>query len=227
MVSKASVDLPLPESPVNTVSVSRGMWTSMFLRLFSLAPLIKIYFTKLIAYTFNRFGFSDRSQLPHERIRAAAVVFREELALLPEKTGEVFVHGGRLARGRDKFAERHPEVFPFGGGRQQFALPLRAVEHDEVAFRRRAVRPVHHAAELQRGDAQPRLLFRLAHGGAGEALAALDVPAREDEPVPLPLSALFDGDEIGALFPHHHHDGEFGLLGAAHSSFLRAMSPAM
>src|SRR5213594_506178 len=38
MVSKASEDLPEPESPVRTTSWSRGSSTSMFLRLCSRAP---------------------------------------------------------------------------------------------------------------------------------------------------------------------------------------------
>src|SRR5215510_3655445 len=38
MVSKASEDLPEPERPVNTISRSRGISTSMFLRLCSRAP---------------------------------------------------------------------------------------------------------------------------------------------------------------------------------------------
>src|SRR5690348_5746623 len=38
MVSKASDDLPEPDSPVITVRLSRGMSTSMFLRLCSRAP---------------------------------------------------------------------------------------------------------------------------------------------------------------------------------------------
>ena len=42
MVSKARLDFPLPESPVNTTSFSRGISRSMFLRLFSLAPFIKM-----------------------------------------------------------------------------------------------------------------------------------------------------------------------------------------
>src|SRR6266567_350671 len=40
MVSKASEDLPEPERPVNTTSWSRGISTSMFLRLCSRAPRI-------------------------------------------------------------------------------------------------------------------------------------------------------------------------------------------
>src|SRR3954453_5214600 len=42
MVSKASEDLPEPDSPVNTTSLSRGILTSTFLRLCSRAPRIVI-----------------------------------------------------------------------------------------------------------------------------------------------------------------------------------------
>src|SRR5205085_453156 len=42
MVSKAREDLPEPESPVNTTSWSRGISTSIFLRLCSRAPRIAI-----------------------------------------------------------------------------------------------------------------------------------------------------------------------------------------
>src|ERR1700693_5917119 len=38
MVSKARLDLPLPERPVMTISLSRGISTSRFLRLCSRAP---------------------------------------------------------------------------------------------------------------------------------------------------------------------------------------------
>src|SRR6476646_8795409 len=39
MVSNASDDLPEPDRPVMTTSLSRGIWMSMFLRLCSRAPL--------------------------------------------------------------------------------------------------------------------------------------------------------------------------------------------
>src|ERR1700722_4654439 len=42
MVSKASDDLPEPDRPVNTTSRSRGISTSMFLRLCSRAPRMVI-----------------------------------------------------------------------------------------------------------------------------------------------------------------------------------------
>src|SRR5258705_8243123 len=42
MVSKASDDLPEPDSPVKTTSLSRGISRSMFLRLCSRAPRIVI-----------------------------------------------------------------------------------------------------------------------------------------------------------------------------------------
>src|SRR5579863_10074031 len=38
MVSKARLDLPEPESPVTTISLSRGISTEMFLRLCTRAP---------------------------------------------------------------------------------------------------------------------------------------------------------------------------------------------
>ena len=38
MVSKARLDLPDPESPVTTISRSRGISTEMFLRLCTRAP---------------------------------------------------------------------------------------------------------------------------------------------------------------------------------------------
>ena len=44
MVSKASDDLPEPDRPVITTSLSRGISTSMFLRLCSRAPLTTIFF---------------------------------------------------------------------------------------------------------------------------------------------------------------------------------------
>src|SRR5581483_11818520 len=43
MVSKASEDLPEPDRPVNTTRLSRGMATSMFLRLCSRAPRMVIW----------------------------------------------------------------------------------------------------------------------------------------------------------------------------------------
>src|SRR5215472_8302225 len=43
MVSKASEDLPEPDSPVNTTNWSRGMATSTFLRLCSRAPRMVIW----------------------------------------------------------------------------------------------------------------------------------------------------------------------------------------
>ena len=42
MVSKASDDFPDPESPVKTISCSRGSSTVRFLRLCSRAPLMSI-----------------------------------------------------------------------------------------------------------------------------------------------------------------------------------------
>src|SRR4051812_11302766 len=48
MVSKASEDFPEPERPVTTTSLSRGISTSMFLRLCSRAPLTTILSIALV-----------------------------------------------------------------------------------------------------------------------------------------------------------------------------------
>src|ERR1700712_89353 len=45
MVSKARLDLPEPDRPVSTVSVSRGISTSTFLRLCSRAPRMEMFFS--------------------------------------------------------------------------------------------------------------------------------------------------------------------------------------
>ncbi len=44
-------DLPEPERPVRTVSVSRGISTSMFLRLCSRAPRMEMFFSKVHAFS--------------------------------------------------------------------------------------------------------------------------------------------------------------------------------
>ena len=44
MVSNASEDLPEPDNPVKTISLSLGISKSMFFKLCSLAPFINIFF---------------------------------------------------------------------------------------------------------------------------------------------------------------------------------------
>src|ERR1041384_2598374 len=52
MVSKASDDFPEPERPVITVSESRGISTSTFLRLCSRAPRMEMFFSMLFLTEF-------------------------------------------------------------------------------------------------------------------------------------------------------------------------------
>ena len=52
MVSKASDDFPDPDSPVNTTSLSRGISSDIFLRLFTRAPRTTIRFDA-IAFSFS------------------------------------------------------------------------------------------------------------------------------------------------------------------------------
>src|SRR5215470_4018155 len=64
MVSKASEDLPEPERPVNTTSLSRGISTSMFLRLCSRAPRM-VMARELVAVCWRRaFKISSISEFP-------------------------------------------------------------------------------------------------------------------------------------------------------------------
>ena len=52
MVSKANEDLPEPERPVKTINLSRGIFRSIFFKLFWLAPLITISSCSIIFDTF-------------------------------------------------------------------------------------------------------------------------------------------------------------------------------
>src|SRR5690606_22714091 len=51
---KASDDLPEPDSPVSTTSLSRGMTTSMFFRLWTLAPFMTMESCAMLATPFWR-----------------------------------------------------------------------------------------------------------------------------------------------------------------------------
>src|SRR5262245_50178169 len=61
MVSKASEDLPEPDSPVNTTSLSRGMSRSMFLRLCSRAPRMEIMRASRFSRPADLSALSNRS----------------------------------------------------------------------------------------------------------------------------------------------------------------------
>src|SRR5215475_12383216 len=64
MVSKASEDLPEPERPVNTTSLSRGISTSMFFRLCSRAPRMVIARRELADCWRRAFKISSMSACP-------------------------------------------------------------------------------------------------------------------------------------------------------------------
>src|SRR6185369_738522 len=99
MVSNASEDLPEPDRPVNTASLSRGISTSMFFRLCSRAPRIVIARVPDAAL-FWRFALSTSSisVFPGARRRAtfgrASPENREHapVVVMPErrKNGERF-----------------------------------------------------------------------------------------------------------------------------------------
>jgi hypothetical protein len=70
MVSKASDDLPEPDRPVNTTSLSRGISTSMFLRLCSRAPRMVI--ARMLLALCWRFALitSSISAFPDRQVQA-------------------------------------------------------------------------------------------------------------------------------------------------------------
>src|SRR6185312_16024287 len=74
MVSKASDDLPEPDRPVNTTSWSRGMVTSMFLRLCSRAPRMVMLRLSARAGRSERSGIWDLGNLA--KIRAPPRLMR-------------------------------------------------------------------------------------------------------------------------------------------------------
>src|SRR6266702_6787632 len=79
MVSKASEDLPEPDRPVNTTSLSRGISTSTFLRLCSRAPRIVIARRCDPAFCCWRFALITSSipvVLKESQRRAIAPTFR-------------------------------------------------------------------------------------------------------------------------------------------------------
>src|SRR6476659_6789103 len=87
MVSKASEDLPEPESPVTTTSLSRGISSEMFLRLCTLAPC-----TATVVRAVGCFGFAAL-ELIRRTLRVEEREFlHADIALLRELD-----RGGRLA----------------------------------------------------------------------------------------------------------------------------------
>src|SRR6187200_814293 len=74
MVSNARLDLPEPESPVTTISLSRGISTEMFLRLCTRAPC-----TAMVVRAGARDGFRLAVDRDLEAIRAALEVKEGQL----------------------------------------------------------------------------------------------------------------------------------------------------
>src|SRR5581483_5798043 len=70
MVSNASEDLPEPERPVNTTSLSRGISTSMFFKLCSRAPRMVIARNELADCWRRALRISSISAFPGARVAA-------------------------------------------------------------------------------------------------------------------------------------------------------------
>src|ERR1700760_1073042 len=86
MVSKASEDFPEPDRPVNTTSLSRGISTSMFLRLCSRAPRMRIA-RWLAAFCWRRAFRISSMGIPG---RGAALDFGYRLPRNVGRTGDEF-----------------------------------------------------------------------------------------------------------------------------------------
>src|SRR3569832_1974143 len=117
IVSKASEDLPEPDRPVNTTSLSRGISTSMFLRLCSRAPRIVIARRCDPAYCCWRFALitsSIRVDLDESHGRAPAPTF-----------GRASPGTGIGANGYDSERRKNENGFPEGlANRQRIVVAL-------------------------------------------------------------------------------------------------------
>src|SRR5512135_386889 len=117
MVSKASEDLPEPESPVITTRRSRGISRSMFLRLCSRAPLI----VSLSAMFLLCRAFSRAIARPY---RPERVLYRRD-------------HARRIRRAQSRDFERGPMIGRGADERQanrdvDRAIKLQGLERDQA-----------------------------------------------------------------------------------------------
>src|SRR5450432_1206871 len=96
MVSNASDDFPEPESPVITTSLSRGISTSMFLRLCSRAPLMTIFF---IAAAGSARATPKGAVTPPSQISSTCTLSRVYRGEAPSP-----VRGGLAERGLEQLA---------------------------------------------------------------------------------------------------------------------------
>src|SRR5438552_5018966 len=161
MVSNARLDLPEPESPVTTMSLSRGISTEMFLRLCTRAPC-----TARVVRAEALGGF--RLAVDLDAIRSSLEVEEGELlhvdVTLP---GELHGNGGLadeplvgqvLARRRDAAdAQVSPEMVLDLGARPRFADLAEVIDHRSEQ-RGRPLGQVAVGRLHRRLDALPRLL---------------------------------------------------------------------
>src|SRR5262245_45774064 len=133
MVSKARLDLPEPESPVTTMSLSRGISTEMFLRLWTRAPC-----TAMVVRAEARRG--PRLAVGLEAIRSFPEVEEGQLLHFDvAPPGELHRHGGladgplvgqlSAARGDAADVEISPEVVLELGACPRLADLAEVIDH--------------------------------------------------------------------------------------------------
>src|SRR6185312_12464535 len=166
MVSKARDDLPEPESPVMTMSLSRGSSTSMFLRLCSRAPLTTILSISGPQHSAHaQWGGTSY----HGRIREfEREIARGSVAVVPD--GHVVEHSGAEREHADELGGA-AVVDPVIDGAGDRAVVGLAVLHRGVGLRGWAAL----AADLAGRGADADEPFPAAHAVVG-AGAARDEP---------------------------------------------------
>src|SRR5918998_4339843 len=218
MVSKASEDLPLPESPVTTTMTSRGSETVMFFRLCSRAPRTSIWLSAISFHPFageafvqvygprsggqgsiddvGRFYHPEGAILPKETpsyiFSVRAMILKDLSRILVEELGANPVAPGDAARPVHGLAVEEPTE----GWIEKDEVAVTSREDLDGAFLR-SVRDSGSPAVVWRRDAEssPEIEERTANLGLGLFIVSPEVPLRR-------LHAVFSGGDGLLLLSH-------------------------
>src|ERR1700743_3703051 len=115
MVSKASEDLPEPDRPVNTTSLSRGISTSMFFRLCSRAPRMVIARRELAGCWRRAFKISSMLRVPGGSLQARSEMLPQNV----ERPSRDFQWSVKTINGIDSHTAFSSQI---GSNRQQVGV---------------------------------------------------------------------------------------------------------